>query len=99
MRLARRTDPASSHGAIRDLFETGTQGRQQLAAMDLVRRYPGKSYLALHAIHAQESALPGNALVFKDPAALMRRLNDVARRGELAHCDLAGRKVLTWWPK
>ncbi len=99
MRLARRTDPTSSHGAIRDLFDTGAQGRQQIAASHLVQSNPGQSYLRLYEIHAAESQKPGGELVFKDPPALMRRLNEVATRGALAYCRIADRKVLTWWPK
>jgi len=99
MRQARRTDPPSSHGAIRDLFESGAQGEQQLAADDLVRKNPGRSYLRLHQIHVHESKCPGGKLVFKDPPALMRRLGEVAARGESAFCAIANRKILTWWPK
>ena len=81
MRLARRTDPMSSHGAIRDLFETGIQGKQQLAASHLVQQNPGSSYLRLYEIHVQESEGAGGELVFKNAPALMRRLNEVANRG------------------
>lgn len=96
---ARRTDPPSSHAAIRDLFESGAQGEQQLAAIALVRENPGRSYLRLHEIHAKASELPGGKLVFKDPAALMRRLGEVAVKGTPAYCEIANRKVSTWWPK
>lgn len=96
---ARRTDPPSSHGAIRDLFESGAQGEQQLAAQRLVQQNPGRSYLRLHEIHAQASELPGGKLVFKDPPALMRRLGEVAVKGVPAFCVIANRKISTWWPK
>lgn len=96
---ARRTDPGSSHAAIRDLFESGAQGEQQLAAQALVREYPGRSYLRLHEIHLQASERPGGKLVFRDPPALMRRLGEVAVKGTPAFCTIANRKVSTWWPK
>ena len=96
---ARRTDPLSSHGAIRDLFETGGQGEQQLAARHLVQSHPGRSYLRLHEIHLEESERPGARLVFKDPPALMRRLGEVAVKGTPAYCAIANRKISTWWPK
>lgn len=96
---ARRTDPPSSHGAIRDLFESGAQGEQQLAAMHLVQDHPGRSYLRLHEIHVQESERPGGKLVFKNPVALMRRLGEVAVKGSTAYCAIANRKISTWWPK
>jgi hypothetical protein len=99
MRLARHTDPMSSHGAIRDLFDTGAQGRQQLAASHLVQSNPGQSYLRLYEIHAAQSQQPGGELVFKTAVALMRRLNEVAHRGDPAYCRIANRKILTWWPK
>lgn len=96
---ARRTDPMSSHGAARDLFDTGIQGKQQLAASRLVQQHPGQSYLRLYEIHAQDSNRPGGELVFKNAVALMRRLSEVARRGDPAYCRIADRKVLTWWPQ
>lgn len=96
---ARRTDPPSSHGAIRDLFESGAQGEQQLAALHLVRRYPGRSYLRLHEIHALDADRAGGKLVFKDPPALMRRLGEIAVKGTPDYCSIANRKISTWWPE
>jgi hypothetical protein len=96
---ARRTDPPSSHGAIRDLFDTGRQGEQHVAARHLVEQNPGKSYLRLHEIHVQESERPGGRLIFKNPPALMRRLGEVAVKGTPAYCSIADRKISSWWPK
>jgi hypothetical protein len=96
---ARKKDPSSSHGAVRDLFDTGIGGRQQLAASRLVQENPGLSYLKLFEIHQEQSKRAGNELVFRTAVALMRRLSEVASRGELKFCAIANRKILSWYPR
>lgn len=97
--LARRTDPSSSHFAIKDLFETDRLGPQEQAAADLVRAYPGNSYKQLYSIHVRDANKPGGKLVFSDATALMRRLKKAAHGGEKKYCRLCNREVKTWWPK
>lgn len=94
--MARHDDPATSHSAAREHVDTGRHGRQQMAAIALVQKYPGCTYRELWQRHCRDGRQRGEAIVFTEPVALMRRLSEIATRGPAKTCPVTGRKAITW---
>ena len=92
--IARATDPATSHEAAEHMNATGKRKRQQLVALDMVRRHPG--------LTADELAEFGPL----DRYQLNRRLFDLETaakngfdgvvRGPKRRSDKTGRNASTW---
>lgn len=95
--MARKTDPEASHQAARDLVRSGAHRTQSDAVLGLLEKYPGRSCKGLYALHVRESQAPGGRLFFVDSTALQRRLSDCARRGAPAFCEIARKRVATWF--
>ena len=60
--MSRKKDPKTSHTAARDLVDRGHHGRQKLAALALVKKYPGYTYRHLYDRHVAESKRRGREL-------------------------------------
>lgn len=97
--MARRSDPDTSHEAAHQHRESGARGNQALAALRLVKKYPGSSYRYLWAKHVNETRRSGKPLLFENPVCLMRRLSEVAQKDGTETCPISGRRVAQWWPK
>ena len=86
---ARNTDPETSHEAAEAIKASGELGRQQLAVLEAVRRWPGLTSLEL------------GARMKLDRWAVARRLPELegvyVRKGEAKTVN--GRRHVTWWPK
>jgi hypothetical protein len=96
--LARKNDPATSKTAAAALVDSGMHGRQKIAAIRLVTKYPGYSFQHLYERHVAECRRRGRSLVFSNSVALMRRLSEVAVKRGTKFCPISGRKVSRWWP-
>jgi hypothetical protein len=86
---ARRADPETSHEAAEAIKASGELGRQQLAVLAAVRRWPGLTSLEL------------GARMKLDRWAVARRLPELealhVRKGEAKVVN--GRRHVTWWPR
>ena len=86
---ARNTDPETSHEAADAIKASGELGRQQMAVLAAVRRWPGLTSLEL------------GARMKLDRWAVARRLPELegvhVRKGEAKTVN--GRRHVTWWPK
>lgn len=85
---ARHLDPSTSHEAAAAIAASGDLGRQQLAVLEAVRRWPGLTSLEL------------GARMEINRWAVARRLPELegehVRKGEPRIVN--GRRHLTWWP-
>lgn len=85
---ARRSDPETSHEAAEAILKTGELGRQQLAVLAAVKRWPGLTSLEL------------GARMEINRWAVARRLPELepvhVRKGEPRVVN--GRRHVTWWP-
>lgn len=91
-RLARRSDPVSSHLAAKRMVESGALSDQQRIARDLVVKYPNRT--------SDELAELGQL----DRYQLARRLPEVEEagyieRGAVRKSNKTGRPACTWHPK
>lgn len=90
-RLARSTDPSTSHVAAADLVARGMQAVQHAKTEAAVVLHPGQSSLHLATLTGLDRHMLG------------RRLPELARegriwRGPTAHCGTTGKPACTWWP-
>lgn len=92
---ARRTDPATSHDAAREVEQSGTAGTQRQACRDEVYQKKGRTSAEI----AEESGM--------DRYAVARRLGEMrndedppvwAPEDRARKCRIMGRRALTWWP-
>jgi hypothetical protein len=86
---SRRSDPETSHEAAEQVRRSGDLGRQQLAVLEAVKRWPGLTSLELA------------ARLNLDRYQVARRLPEIeaalrVRRGDIK--SINGRNHLTWWP-
>lgn len=85
---SRATDPETSHEAADQIRRSGELGRQQLAVLEAVRRWPGLTSLEL------------GARMNINRWAVARRLPELepvhVRKGEPRLVN--GRRHVTWWP-
>ena len=91
IKLARTTDPATSHEAAQELVTSGALGVQQRDAMKRVRNFPGRT----------SSELAGGDVRIR--YQLARRLPELARMGKVTKgpartCRVTGRSSITWRP-
>lgn len=97
-RMARRTDPISSHDAALARVALGQLGRLQREAARLVEKFPGSTYRQLFERHLADCRRRRRGPLFPDPPSLMRRLCEVATHRGTIHCPISGRMVSQWWP-
>jgi hypothetical protein len=95
--MARKKDPNTSKTAARRVVESGAHGRQTLAALALVKKYPGYTYRHLFQRHQADCQKRGCELVFQDAPSLMRRLSECAVRRGVKHCPISNQKVSRWY--
>lgn len=95
--VSRATDPVTSHEAEKAVTESGQRSRHAEIVLAVVRKHPqGLTYVELwHACTKDEQADLGDAI------ELMRRLNDLVKRGDVAKgdirmCAVKGSKMTTW---
>lgn len=85
---SRHSDPETSHQAADAIRRSGELGRQQLAVLEAVRRWPGLTSLEL------------GARMELNRWAVARRLPELepeyVRKGEPRMVN--GRRHVTWWP-
>lgn len=95
---SRATDPDTSHEAADQIRRTGELGRQQLAVLDAVRRWPGRTSAELGKLIADD--LGQDATRWRYTVA--RRLPELApihvRRMKPRACEATGNPATTWWP-
>ncbi len=92
-KLARKTDPETSHEAARGMVETGKLGQAQVEVLSLVRRCPG--------LGAREYATKAGT---GDVRTVNRRLPELEAKGLVVRrgtkkCPMTGRAVARWWPR
>ena len=87
---ARRSDPATSHDAARDMIRSGRLGRQQQECLLEVRRRPGLTAAEVAANLYIERHIPSRRL------PELERLGFV-KKGEPRKCRQMGRSSVTWW--
>lgn len=92
--MARREDPVSSHEAARAMIHSGQLSIHLSEARRLVAAHPGSTYRELYRKHLEHT---GQSALFENPPALMRRLSEVAEKGQPRQCSVSGRIVTTWW--
>ena len=86
--LAHRNDPETSLEAAKDLYNTGTLGRMDLCALNLVMQWPGKTAAELERQHGYEKG------------QLATRISTLLTTGKLVRgdkrkCDISGRSAFT----
>lgn len=90
-RLARKTDPSTSHEAARDLVSSGTLSRRINLALSVLVAHPGST--------ARELDRHANVT----DGAVRKRLNDL-RKHRLAEtrgsrlCEVTGKTAQLWYP-
>ena len=89
-RLARSTDPVTSHLAASNVSKTGSAARWQRVALDLIRRRPGMTARELENAGGYE-----NGQIRKRLAEVMR--GGLIRKGTARTCRVSGRQAATWW--
>lgn len=90
--LARTTDPATSQRAASELVGSAKLGQEQLAALCLVRAYPGKTANELARIAG-----------YGDPRKVNRRLRELERVELVKDYGttkdrVTNKECLRWWP-
>lgn len=90
-RLARRSDPSTSHAAGERLRESGKLRAQQQSVLDALTRWPGSTAVEL----ATNSGL--------DRYLVSRRLPELAKAGHVRRmaprvCKVNGSAQTTWYP-
>lgn len=93
-RLARRTDPSTSHRAAERVVYSGTASNQRVAALLLVRRYPGRTARELSHIACDGTDALGDDAVTRYHA-LGRRLKEIPA---LYAETVTGLRSRRWWP-
>jgi hypothetical protein len=86
---SRRSDPETSHEAADEVRRSGELGRQQLAVLAAVKRWPGLTSLEL-AARMQVSRYV--------TARRLPELSPWVRKGPEFRV-VNGRRHVTWWPK
>ena len=91
--VAAKDDPGTSQAAGESVTGSGKREGQQMAALALVKRYPGCTSLEL--------ARKGGTL---DRYVLARRLPEIEKGGLVYQstpkvCGISGYKAVTWWPR
>lgn len=91
--ISAKADPSTSREAAAKITHSGKREGQQLAALALVRKYPGCTSLEL--------ARKGGTM---DRYVLARRLPEIERGGLVYQstpkvCGISGHKAVTWWPR
>ena len=93
-RIARRTDPPSSHAAGERHERSGAAARHRDVVLRLVRENPGATGPELHAAQVDSD------LEYHE---VYRRLNDVRQAGAVVQgkpraCSIKRERLVTWWP-
>ena len=108
-RIARRSDPATSHKAAAKITKSGKRASQQAACFGWVRQYPNRTcqeYGELAAAVAEPGKNPLNNYVFARRLAEMAKDKDrrgnpiiplVKRNGEKV-CGVTGEDATAWVP-
>jgi hypothetical protein len=89
-RLARSTDPVTSHQAASNVSKTGSAARWQQVALDLIRRRPGMTARELESAGGYE-----NGQIRKRLLEVMR--GGLIHKGTARTCRVSGRQAATWW--
>lgn len=89
---ARRSDPATSHEAARDVEWTGKAGSQRKACYEYVRRYPGATAAEIAKAIGLERHVPSRRLPELRDAGLIKN-------GASRVCGIMARNSLTWLPE
>ncbi len=90
---SRRTDPVTSHEAADAIKASGELGRQQLAVLEALRRWPGSTSLELAGRMGVGRHVTGRRL--PDLAPIHARQGD-PKKGE--YRVINGRRHVQWWP-
>jgi predicted ArsR family transcriptional regulator len=89
---ARRTDPATSLEAAKDMEATGKAHDQRTLCLERVRRYPGETAAEIASALRIERHIPSRRLPELREAGLVKN-------GSVRVCGVMGRKSLTWIPE
>lgn len=92
---ARRTDPATSKQAAREIVADGTMGDGIAIAADAVMRWPGHTSSELQELSDGRNG--GRRI------SMHKRLPDAAKRmmverRDARTCRVTGKQAVTWWP-
>ena len=95
-RLARRTDPETSHRAAREMETSGQRETDEDFAVRMVRRWPGSTAAELEVIAGQE----GDRTVSKrlSGAKKRKRVFSVEPKEDDRVCGQTGRPAKFWYP-
>lgn len=89
-KIARNTDPVSSHEAAEELTDSGKRENQNATVTELVKNHPGFTSLEL------------SRICDLDRYQLARRLADCDRltvkKGAIRRCTIGKRSACTWYP-
>lgn len=95
---SRATDPDTSHYAAEKVRQTGELGRQQLAVLEAVKRWPGRTSAELGKLIAENAHEDATRWRY----TVARRLPELApvhvRRMKPRACEATGNPATTWWP-
>lgn len=91
-KLARRTDPPTSHEAAQEVCRSGRAQAHAAIVLAIVQAHPGLTYREI-ATHCE-----------LDAVEVMRRLNDLERadrveKGPIRQCSSNHHRMATWNPK
>lgn len=95
---ARRSDPATSHEAAEAIKANGTLSSQQRRALELVKRFPGRTCWELAEIEAREKG----GTPERHERWIGRRLPELCAHvcaSDAMSKVVRGRRARTWWPK
>ena len=101
----RRTDPGTSAEAAREMVVSGKLGEQQIAVLDAVRRWPGRTSAELAAFMGVGRQMPARRLPELEAAGRVVDGEGVVlvpgkiSKGMARGCGECGRRCVTWWPE
>lgn len=95
---SRASDPETSHQAADKVRRTGELGRQQLAVLEAVKRWPGRTSAELGKLVAEDRQEDATRWRY----TIARRLPELApvhvRRMKPRACEVTGNPAMTWFP-
>lgn len=87
--IARRSDPATSHAAAKEITESGARGRQHQEVLELVKAHPKLTSRELAVFSQLDRYILARRLPELEAAGLVRK-------GEARECGVSGFKAVTW---
>ncbi|MBA7690628.1 hypothetical protein ES703_99159 [subsurface metagenome] len=89
-RLARTSDPSTSHAAARGVCRSGRLGRQEKAVYEALCQHSGSTSAELAQLMSGDRYTPSRRL-----SGLERK--NLVLRGRARKCSATGSMCLTWW--